>query len=231
MVLNKRLIRLCAFFGLSFLVFSGCQKASDETLNDLKSMRLSGLSFREQPAVEILDAVHKVGNYELTRRGSKFGFSLVVCSCRANAFRSVDIDDLSIFDAIVKIADAIECDVEYDGCFKVVDRGSRNQEEVMRSLEGEMNNAFILPVTYFEEDATNVVRDVWRKANAILERKCNATIGLVLPNTDGLKKISVDIPSTNLLSAFECVANAMAMSVEYGGSSVWFSEQRSIKSE
>ena len=89
----------------------------------------------------------------------------------------------------------------------------------------------ILPVTYLEEDATNVVRDVWRKANAILERKCGATIGLVLPNAEGLKKITVDIPSTNLLSAFECVANAMAMSVEYGGSSVWFSEQRSVKSE
>ena len=231
MVQNERLIKLCFFFGLSLLPLSGCQKTSSETLNDLKSTRLQGLSFREQPAVEILDAVHKSGNYELTRKGGKFGFSLVVRSCRANAFRSVDIDNLSIFDAIVKIADAIECDVEYDGCFKIIDRGKRNHEEVIRSLEREMNNTFILPVTYLEEDATNVVRDVWRKANAILERKCNATIGLVLPNVDGLKKITVDIPSTNLLSAFECVAHTMAMSVEYGGSSVWFTELGSNRPE
>ena len=203
-----------------------CDTPLDGRLPDVRSALVSvdlpPLNFEDCLAIDMFDRIHKLGNGELARHGYGCGFSMMIKTDKSNAFRSIRIPQTNILEALRFVADKVDCDVKVDTLVWILSRTELAVNERDKKVERGLRTLHFDSCRYRDAVASNVVCDVWRKANAKLESCFDVVADVFLPREFESKKITINIPSTNLWGAFECVAEVLDAKLESRGSTVGY---------
>ena len=198
---------------------------SPDVRSALVSVDIPFQDFEDCLAIDIFDKIHKLGNGELARHGYECGFSMMIKTDKVNAFRSIRIPQTNILEALRYVADKVDSDVRVDTLVWILSRTVRTVDGRDRKVEQGLRTLHFDPCHYRDVVASNVVYDVWRKANAKLERRFDVVVDVFLPREFESKTITVNISSTNLFGAFECVADALDAKLESRGSTVEYARK------
>ena len=200
---------------LMFFLVTALNTVGADILADLKAVKIDGRKYADIQIRYIANDIEERGNKALMAAG-KDRFSIWMGGIMGGAsylFRDVDLPQTSIYDAILRIADTVNCIVSTNGC---------NERTVLVEPRGEsvdesagLDKLILDAKHYTSEPLTNIVDDVWRRTNDALFETSRWGIIVYYPHV--ATNLSISIPSTNAMDAFKLVAQSIKADVSFDG--------------
>ena len=203
-------------FALSILCWTvGVITVNADVLADLKDVKIDGRKYVGLQVLYIANDIEERGNKALAAAG-KDGFSVRMGGIMGGAsylFRDIDLPQTSIYDAISRIAYAANCTVSTNGCNDRTIVVEPKEEAVCEAARIDKIDLDAKRYTY--EPLANIVDDVWRRMNDKLFETSRRGVIVYYPPI--ATNLSISIPATNALDAFEIVAKSIDAEVSFDG--------------
>ena len=186
-----------------------------ELMTDLMSVDIEGHDYNGMPIRQIVYDIEERGNKALSA-AQKDGFRIwVAIPGPSYVFRDVSLSSMSAYDAICRVADAVDCSVSIDDLNERTIVVGRKDGKKREMTGASISDVDLNARSYTCEPLTNIVRDVWKRANDVLYKTSGQSIEVEYPHI--ITNMSVCVPATNAMDAFRIVAKKIDADVSFDG--------------